>query len=245
MSFLGDVGSFEMFNLGAMGNQVKDNPARLLYGSADPFSTSVWNKVLGTNDKPLVDQFGGAAPQRYGEAEEAGINTGPGKSMHTAAKMIASIFAGGAAAGAASGAGGAASAGGASSAGGGLLGSGAGASAGASSGAGFGLGQPLVAGQAGGASYAGGASPGLLGSMGSSLSQFNQQASPYINAASNGQKVYGLLSQGNQRPSMQGPQFQQQSSGPQTLAQLAQGSPNPLIAQRQQYAEQRRAQRGY
>ncbi len=97
MSFFGDVGSFELFNLGAMGNQVKDNPARLFYGSADPFSTGMWNKVLGTNDKPLVDQWGGAAPQRYEEAQDAGINTGPGKTMHTIAKTIASIYAGGAA----------------------------------------------------------------------------------------------------------------------------------------------------
>lgn len=240
MSFLGDVGNFELFNLGAMGNQIKDNPARLLYGSADPFSTNVWNKVLGTHDKPLVDQWGGAAPQRYEEAEDAGINTGPGKSMHTAAKVIASLFAGGAAAGAASGAGGA----GASSAGSGLLGNGATSTAGASTGTGFGLGQPLVAGETGAASYAGGASPGLLGSIGSNLTQFNQQVSPYLNAASKGQQVYGLLNQsGPQRP--QGPQIQASGGGPQTLTQLAQGTPNPLIAQRQQYAAQRRAQRGY
>jgi hypothetical protein len=232
MSFLGDVGSFEMFNLGAMGNQVKDNPARLFYGSADPFSTNMWNKVLGTNDKPLVDQWGGAAPQRYEEAQEAGINTGPGKAMHTVAKTIASMFAGGAA----------------GSAAGGLLGGGSSAagSAAASSAptAGYGIGQPLVTGQAGSAAYAGGSSPGLLGSMGTSLSNFNAQAKPYMDAASTGQKVYGLLNQGQQQPMAQGP-MQQNTSGPQTLAQIAQGQPNPLIAQRQQYAQQRRAQRGY
>lgn len=233
MSFLGDVGSFEMFNLGAMGNQVKDNPARLFYGSADPFSTNMWNKVLGTNDKPLVDQWGGAAPQRYEEAQEAGINTGPGKAMHTVAKTIASMFAGGAA--------------------GGLLGSGAsaagtGASAAGSAGtgaagAGYGLGQPVVAGGVGNATYA--SSPGLLSSMGSSLSSFNSAAKPYMDAASTGQKVYGLLNQGQQQQPMASGPMQQNTSGPQTLAQIAQGQPNPLIAQRQQYAQQRRAQRGY
>ncbi|MBA4362728.1 MAG: hypothetical protein C0411_18670, partial [Pseudomonas sp.] len=115
MSFFGDMGSFELFNLGAMGNQVKDNPARLFYGSADPFSTGMWNKVLGTNDKPMVDQWGGAAPQRYEEAQDAGINTGPGKTMHTIAKTIASIYAGGAAGGLLGG--GSAAAGGAGTAG--------------------------------------------------------------------------------------------------------------------------------
>lgn len=233
MSFLGDVGSFEMFNLGAMGKQVGQNPARLFYGSADPFSTNVWNKVLGTNDKPLVDQWGGAAPQRYEEAQDAGINTGPGKTMHTIAKTIASIYAGGAAGGAA----------------GGLLGGGSGgagtAAASSAPTAGYGLGQPLVTGQAGSAAYAGGSSPGLLGSMGTSLSNFNTQAKPYMDAASTGQKVYGLLSQGQQQQPMANGPAQQNMSGPQTLAQIAQGQQNPLIAQRQQYAQQRRAQRGY
>lgn len=231
MSFFGDVGSFEMFNLGAMGNQVKDNPARLFYGSADPFSTSMWNKVLGTDDKPLVDQWGGAAPQRYEEAQEAGINTGPGKTMHNIAKTIASIYAGGAAGGAA----------------GGLLGGGSGTAGGAAAStaptAGYGLGQPLVTGQAGNAAIAGGSSPGLLGSMGSGLSNFNTQAKPYMDAASYGQKAYGLLNQGQQQPMASGP-MQQNTSGPQTLAQIAQGQPNPLIAQRQQYAQQRRAGMG-
>lgn len=255
-SFLGDVGNFEMFNLGAMGNQVKENPARLFYGSADPFSTGMWNKVLGTNDKPLVDQWGGAAPQRYEEAQDAGINTGPGKAMHTIAKTIASMFVGGAGAGAAggllggsaAGAGaGAAGAGTAGAAGAGAGAASAGAGAGASAaGAGYGMGQPLVAGGMGNAAYAGGTAsqaPGLLSSMGSNLSSFNQAAAPYMNAASTGQKVYGLLSQG--QPMASGPAPQQTGGGPQTLAQIAQGTPNPLIAQRQQYAQQRRAQRGY
>lgn len=234
MSFFGDVGSFEMFNLGAMGNQVKDNPARLLYGSADPFSTGMWNKVLGTNDKPLVDQWGGAAPQRYEEAQDAGINTGPGKSMHTIAKTIASIYAGGAAGGLLGG--GSAAAGGAGT---------AGATGAPATTAGYGLGQPAVTGTMGNAAYAGSSSPGLLSSMGTSLSNFNTQAKPYMDAASYGQKAYGLLSQGQQQP-MSGQQaVQQANGGQQTLAQLAQGQPNPLIAQRQQLAQQRRAQRGY
>lgn len=237
MSFFGDVGSFEMFNLGAMGNQVKDNPARLFYGSADPFSTSMWNKVLGTDDKPLVDQWGGAAPQRYEEAQDAGINTGPGKTMHAIAKTIASIYAGGAAGGLLSGGAGAA---------GGAAGSAGSSGATGASTAGYGLGQPVVSGGVGNAAYAGGSSPGLLGSMGTSLSNFNTAAKPYMDAASYGQKAYGLLSQGQGQgqPAAVGP-AQQNTSGPQTLAQIAQGQPNPLIAQRQQYAQQRRAQRGY
>ncbi|WP_393922892.1 hypothetical protein [Pseudomonas fluorescens] len=240
MSFLSDVGDFEWFNLGQMGGQVKQNPARLFYGSADPFSTGMWNKVLGTDDKPLVDEWGGAAPQRYEEAQDAGINTGPGKTMHTIAKTIASIYAGGAGANAAGGLLGSGAAGGASAAG-------SAGTAGATT-AGYGAGQPLVTGSMGNAAYAGGTTsqaPGLLSSMGSNLSQFNEAAKPYMNAASMGQKVYGLLNQPGQQQAGGAPAQIQPSGGPQTLAQIAQGQPNPLISQRQQYAQQRRAQRGY
>lgn len=135
MSWLGDLGNFELFNLKGMANQVKENPARLLYGSADPFSTKMWNKILGRDDKPLIDQWGGAAKHRYEEAEDAGINTGAGKAGHGIAKAIASFYTGGAAAGAMGGGAGAASGAGGS---GGLLGSGT--SAGSSAGTtGFGL----------------------------------------------------------------------------------------------------------
>jgi hypothetical protein len=250
MSFLGDVGSFEMFNLGAMGNQIKDNPARLFYGSADPFSTGMWNKVLGTNDKPLVDQWGGAAPQRYEEAQEAGINTGPGKSMHTVAKAIASMFAGGAGANAMGGLlGGSAGAAGGAAGTTGTVGAGAPTAGASTAGAGYGMGQPVVAGNMGNAAYASsaaGQSPGLLSTIGSNISQFNTAAKPYMDAASTGQKVYGLLNQGqSQQPMASGPAPRQPTGGMQTLSELAQGQPNPLIAQRQQMAQQRRAQRGY
>jgi hypothetical protein len=65
-----------------------------------------------------------------------------------------------------------------------------------------------------------------------------------MDAASYGQKAYGLLNQGQQQQPMASGRMQQNTSGPQTLAQIAQGQPNPLIAQRQQYAQQRRAGMG-
>lgn len=105
MSWLGDVGSFEGFNLKGMLNQIGENPERMLYGSADPFSTNVWNGILGTDHKPIIDQWGGAAKHRYAEAEKAGINTGPGAQMHGVARTIAGMFAGNAAGNALGGAG--------------------------------------------------------------------------------------------------------------------------------------------
>lgn len=229
MSWFGDVGNFELFNLKGMANQVKDNPARLLYGAADPFSTKVWNKILGRDDKPLVDQWGGAASHRYGEAEDAGIDTGAGKQAHGIAKAVASFYAGGYGADKA----------------GGLLGSGQAAGAGGTGGTGYGLGQPVVGGQVGNASYAsGGQSQGLLGGFGESLNSFNQTAKPYMDAVSTGQQAAGLLSPRQQPLAASQPQ-QQVSSGPQALAEIAQGQPNNLIEQRRQYAAQRRASRGY
>lgn len=121
MGWLRDVFDFEKFNLGGMLNQVGQNPERLLYGSADPFSTNVWNKILGTEHDPIIDQYGGAAPQRYQEAQQAGINTGPGAQMHGVARTIASMYGGqalGGAMGAGGGAGGGTSAMGAPAAGG-------------------------------------------------------------------------------------------------------------------------------
>jgi hypothetical protein len=246
MSFLGDVGNFEYFNLGKMAQQVGDNPARLLYGSADPFSTGVWNKVLGTNDKPLVDQWGGAAKQRYQEAEDAGINTGPGATMHGIARTIASFFAGGAVGNAA---GGGSAASGASGMGGGTGvtagGSGigfSGSSAGSAYGMGGGSGVTYGAGAgssggllAGGSSTAS-QSPGIL-------AQFKEgygKVKPFADAASTGMKVSQQL-QGQQAAPVPPPQI-----APPTTNQSLQGILAQLQATdaaRMQDSQLRRQQR--
>lgn len=206
MSWFGDVGNFELFNLKGMANQVKDNPARLLYGAADPFSTKVWNKILGRDDKPLVDQWGGAASHRYDEAEDAGIDTGAGKQAHGIAKAIASFYAGGYGAGKA----------------GGLLGGqGAGATAGSGSagGTGYGLGQPVVSGSAGNATYAGGQSQGLLGGFGDTLSSFNETAKPYMDAYQMGSQL--MPQQQGQQAAPAPVMAQNMGGGPEALAAIA------------------------
>lgn len=97
MGFFGDVFDFENFNAKRWGQQIGQNPFRLLYGATDPINTKIWNKVLGRNDQPLIDQWGGAPKQRYEEAQKQGINTGPGGTMHGVARTIAGMYAGGAA----------------------------------------------------------------------------------------------------------------------------------------------------
>jgi len=226
MSWLGDVGDFEYFNLGKMGQQIGDNPARMLYGSADPFSTSVWNKVLGTDDKPLVDQWGGAAKQRYQEAEDAGINTGPGATMHGIARTIASIYAGGAAGSAMGGATGAST--GASGMGGGTGitagGSGIGFNGGyAGSASGMGGGTGVYGAGSGSGLLAGGSaaqSPGILAQMKTGY----DKVKPAMDAVNTGMKVSNAV-QGDQPPPVPPPQI-----APPTTNQSLQG----ILAQLQQ-----------
>lgn len=247
MSWLGDLGSFEAFNAKGMWNQIKDNPARLLYGSADPFSTKVWNKILGTDDKPLIDQWGGAADHRYEEAEDAGINTGAGKTGHGIAKAIASIYAGGAAGGAMGGGASAASGGAGATGGtsGGLLGS----SAGTAGTTGYGLGQPLTSGAMGNASYAG-TQGGLLGSSGGGFTGmmntgkgYLEAAKPYTDAAQTGMSINNQAKQANKQEPIQAAQIMQaQGGGPDALASLAAQQQQARMAQMQS-AEAARQQR--
>jgi len=92
MSGLRDILKFEGFNGKKIFGGVLKDPSRLITG-VDPFSTKVWNKILGTHKDPLVDQMGGATNDTYKEAEAAGINTGPGHKMQDVAHVAAAIFA--------------------------------------------------------------------------------------------------------------------------------------------------------
>lgn len=201
MSWLGNLGNFELFNLKGMANQVKDNPARLLYGSADPFSTKVWNKILGTNDKPLIDQWGGAADHRYQEAEDAGIDTSAGRTGHNVAKTIASFYAGGYGADKA----------------GGLLGSTGGGSATWVDGAGKVVGQ--APGSGSGAIGGAQSQPGLLSTFGGKLKSANEAVEPYMQAYQIGQQ---FMPQGQQAQAAPQPVMaQNMGGGPETLTMLA------------------------
>lgn len=103
MSWLGNVLNFEGFNLKNIGKKIGQNPEQLLIGAGDPFSAGVWSKITGKDYQPLVNQMGGATGDTYQKAEAAGINTGPGKSMHGIAQAVASMYAGGYGAGQAGG----------------------------------------------------------------------------------------------------------------------------------------------
>lgn len=223
MSWLGNLANFELFNAKGMLNQVKDNPARLLYGSADPFSTNVWNKILGTDDKPLIDQWGGAAKHRYQEAEDAGIDTSAGRTGHNVAKTIASFYAGGYGADKA----------------GGLLGSGSGGSATWADGAGKVVGQAPGS----GSGVIGGAQsqPGLLSTFGGKLKSANEAVEPYMQAYQIGQQ---FMPQGQQAQAAPQPVMaQDMGGGPEALAMLANQGRQAQDAMLQNSAAAREARR--
>lgn len=104
MSWLGDVVKFENFNLGNQWDKLKQNPERAFTGAMDEGSTKVWNKAfdwtapitgIHKNYEPMTDYFGGASKDSYTKAQDAGINTGPGASMHNLAKAVTAYYAGG------------------------------------------------------------------------------------------------------------------------------------------------------
>lgn len=95
MGFISDVFDFEGFGLKEMWRKVKKDPERLFLGAADKFGTKLWNKVLDKDWEPITNEWGGQPKDTYKKAEEAGIDTGPGRSMHSLAEMIAASYAGG------------------------------------------------------------------------------------------------------------------------------------------------------
>lgn len=95
MSWLGNLIGFKGLEGKNFLKDIAHKPTRLLTG-IDPWSTKIWNKALGTNDKPLVDQWGGATEQRFKDAEAKGIDTKAGRTTEGIAHAIAAYYAGGA-----------------------------------------------------------------------------------------------------------------------------------------------------
>lgn len=103
MGYLSDSLDFEKFFAKDLWSGIKKDPKRLVLG-VDPASTWAWNKILGRDDKPLVDQMGGPYDGRvvsfghgdggvYDRAQAAGINTKSAAGNHDAAHMIAASYA--------------------------------------------------------------------------------------------------------------------------------------------------------
>jgi hypothetical protein len=113
MSTLGDLNEFVKYARKSAFNTIKKNPARLLYGAVDPASTWAWNKVLGRDDKPILNQLG--SPQGggdlglsktggvYKDARKDGVSSNAvqrGQTFFGIGDTIAGFYGGSAAAGA-------------------------------------------------------------------------------------------------------------------------------------------------
>lgn len=233
MSFFGDVVNFESFNLGDMWKQIQKDPERIFLGAADPLSSKMWSKVTGKDYEPILDQWGGASDGAYRRAEEAGIDTGAGKSMHGLAKAIASIYAGGAAS---NGMGGMM---GGSPGGAGITAGGAGPAAGMGGGTGLlssAGGQGLQLGSQG-AQLGASSGSGLLGSIKTGM----DYVKPVSDAMGYANQAQGLLSQPSQ-PIQSAPVIVGQG-GSQSLADLANQGQQSVDQQMQLAAQQRQQRR--
>lgn len=106
MGVLGDVLGFDAFALKDAWNGIRKSPERLLLGAADPWSTKLWNKALGKDWEPLVDQMGGPYGGHtlsafgnndggvYARARAAGMDTGKAETAHDAAHVLSAFFGG-------------------------------------------------------------------------------------------------------------------------------------------------------
>lgn len=93
-TFLDNLVDFDSFQLGRMGDMLKENPERAFLGALDPVGTGLWNKILGEDWDPAVSEFGGPTKKGTEEAAASGVDTKAGAAAHTVAKLIASYFAG-------------------------------------------------------------------------------------------------------------------------------------------------------
>jgi hypothetical protein len=99
-----DIWDFERVNFGNIWDQIEDNPWRLVYGSVDPFSTELWNQILGEDNEPMVNMLGGPMGSGwaglgenggvYDLARDEGVNTKWSEKSHDVAEVIASIYGG-------------------------------------------------------------------------------------------------------------------------------------------------------
>lgn len=92
MSWLGDLWDWNVFAGKDILSNVGDDPERLLFGSADPFSTKLWNGILGRDDEPIISQLGGATDEAFERGEAEGIDTDAGRQMQGVADTVAMAY---------------------------------------------------------------------------------------------------------------------------------------------------------
>lgn len=92
MASLGDILSFEKFNLKEMFNKIKDDPERIFLGAIDPIGSKLWGGITGKDYEPAVNYLGGPTDETFARARASGINTNGAETAHEIAGAIASMF---------------------------------------------------------------------------------------------------------------------------------------------------------
>ena len=200
---LSNLYQFFKYSRNHAADEVSKNPWRLAYGSVDPASTWVWNKITGKDDKPLINSLGspmgggGAGLSKnggvYADAKTDGQSKGSirmGKTFFTIGDTIAAYEGGGALMGA--------------------MGGGSGAAAG---------GDAAAGGEDAGLALGNTGTGGLFGSTGGSTASTGGGAmSTYGGGAA--KAAGGLLAQGQTQP-QSAPQQQMAMQQPDVQAQQA------------------------
>jgi hypothetical protein len=90
---LANAGKFELSRATDLVKNVVHDPSRLVTG-VDPASTKVWNSVLGTNKRALVDQLGGATGNDFSryEAKNGFGSLGAARELSHSADAIAGML---------------------------------------------------------------------------------------------------------------------------------------------------------
>ena len=91
---LRDALSFEKFQLKDVWDQIREDPWRIFLGSGTPLSTGMWNGLLGRDDEPIMNQWGGPTEERFARAQEDGIDTESAEGAHAVAQGISQMYAG-------------------------------------------------------------------------------------------------------------------------------------------------------
>jgi len=87
-----NVSDFDQSAIGGMWDKLRKDPTQLLLGAGDPFSAKVWNKAIGTDYTPYVNQWGGPTKEAYQDAANQGIDTSDAQGAHGIAQLLAAYF---------------------------------------------------------------------------------------------------------------------------------------------------------
>jgi len=91
MGWFKDLVGFETFFSKKSFKSILSDPSRLITG-VDPFSTKLWNGILGTDKKPIVNQLGGPNSRYFQQYADEGGNPTAGQQFGAVADAVAMYY---------------------------------------------------------------------------------------------------------------------------------------------------------